>query len=295
MKTFLDCIPCIIRQSLDSLKQTTDDKQMQEEIMKEVMKLTADIRADQSPPAIAQQVHRLIRERIDNVDPYHHLKQQSNRMAVKLCAELAPQVRSAVDPFEVAVRLAIAGNIIDLGAKSGITNSEIKTAINDSLKTKIDNGAVEQLKAEVSKAKKILYLADNAGEIVFDRLLMEQLPAEKITLAVRGAPIINDATIEDADFAGLTEIVNVIDNGSDCPGTILEECSELFQDCFAGADLIISKGQGNYETLSDVDKNIFFLVKVKCQIVAADLNCKVGDIVLTKSKACKENVNINLV
>ena len=294
MKTFLDCIPCIIRQSLDSVRQTTDDKQMHEEIMKEVMKLTADIRTDQSPPAIAQQVHRLIRERIDNDDPYRDLKQRSNRMAVKLCAELAPQVRSAVDPVEMAVRLAIAGNIIDLGAKSGVTNSDIKKAISDSLKTKIDNTVIEQLKAEVSKAKKILYLADNAGEIVFDRLLIEQLPAEKITVAVRGAPVINDATIEDADFAGLTGIVNVIDNGSDCPGTILEECSELFRGCFTRADLVISKGQGNYETLSDEDKNIFFLVKVKCSIVAADLNCKVGDVVLTKSKACKDIVNINL-
>ncbi|MBN1457508.1 MAG: DUF89 family protein [Sedimentisphaerales bacterium] len=287
MKTFLDCIPCIIRQSLDSVRQTTADKQMHEEIMKEVMKLTADIRTDHSPPAIAQQVHRLIRERIDNPDPYHDLKQRSNRMAVKLCAELTPQIRSAVDPFEMAVRLAIAGNIIDLGAKSGVTGDDVKTAISDSLNAKIDSSAIEQMKAEVSKAKKILYLADNAGEIVFDRLLIEQLPAEKVTVAVRGAPVINDATIEDADFAGLTGFVNVIDNGSDCPGTILQTCSELFRDCFARADLVISKGQGNYETLSDENKNIFFLVKVKCQIVAADLNCKVGDIILIKSKACK--------
>ena len=130
------------------------------------------------------------------------------------------------------------------------------------------------------KQKKFCTLTDNAGEIVFDRLLIEQLPAENITVVVRGKPVINDAMMEDASIAGLPQIVEVINNGSDAPGTILESCSEKFRHRFEKADLIIAKGQGNYETLSDVDKNIFFLLKVKCPVIAEHLGCEIDAIIL---------------
>ena len=125
-----------------------------------------------------------------------------------------------------------------------------------------------------------LYLADNAGEIVFDRLLIERLPAEKVTLAVRGGAVLNDATLIDAENTGITELVEVIRNGSDAPGTILEDCSEEFKRCFAAADLIVAKGQGNYESLSHFKKKIYFLLTVKCSVVAQDLKCCVNDLVL---------------
>jgi uncharacterized protein with ATP-grasp and redox domains len=134
-------------------------------------------------------------------------------------------------------------------------------------------------------AKDILYIADNAGEIVFDRLLIKQIGPEKITFVVKGGPIINDATIEDAQAAGLTDLMKVIDTGDDAPGTILEFCSEDFQHCFEAADLVIAKGQGNYETLSNIDKNIFFLVKAKCPVIARDLGCEVGETILQKSES----------
>jgi len=134
----------------------------------------------------------------------------------------------------------------------------------------------------IAAAERILYLADNAGEIVFDRLLIERLPTEKVTVAVRGLPVINDATLIDAEYAGITELVEVIDNGSDAPGTILEDCSEAFLERFHAADLIISKGQGNYETLSQVHKDIYFLLKVKCPVVARDVGCQMNSLVLQR-------------
>ena len=137
---------------------------------------------------------------------------------------------------------------------------------------------------DAANAQDILYLADNAGEIVFDRLLIEQLPMQKITVVVKGFPIINDATMEDAVAAGLTEIVSVIDNGSDAPGTILEICSDAFVSRFEQADLIITKGQGNYETLSDIDKNIYFILKAKCPVIASDLGCPIGQMVLINKR-----------
>ena len=138
----------------------------------------------------------------------------------------------------------------------------------------------EDFKKEGAAAESILYLADNAGEIVFDKILIEQLGPEKIKLAVKGGPVINDATIEDVEETGLTDLVRVISNGNDAPGTILGLCSEEFRHSFEEADLIIAKGQGNYESLSDFDKNIFFLLKAKCPVVANHLGCEVGSTVL---------------
>lgn len=285
MKIFLDCIPCFVRQALDSARLATDDEEIHEQVVREVLRLAADLDMSQSPPAIGQKIHRLIRGLIGNSDPYHELKQRFNRLAMRMCIELAEQVRASESPLETAIRLAIAGNIIDLGVKTSIAESEIEKVIRDCLTADFDSQQVEEFRNAVGRAEKILYLADNAGEIVFDRLLIEQLPCEKITVVVKGSPVINDATIEDAEFVGLTEMVEVIDNGSDGPGTIMETCSQSFRDRFEDADLVIAKGQGNYETLSDVNKNIYFLLKAKCPVIARDLGCEVGKMVLEKNKS----------
>ena len=129
-------------------------------------------------------------------------------------------------------------------------------------------------------AEDILYLADNAGEIVFDRLLIEEMPMDRVTLVVRGGPVINDATRADVEAAGLDSKVSVMDNGSDAPGTIPELCTPLFRDRLGQCDLVIAKGQGNYETLNDFDKNMFFLLKVKCPVIARDADWAVGQMVL---------------
>jgi len=292
MRIFLDCIPCFVRQALDSARLATDDEQIHERVVREVLRLAADLDISQSPPVIGQQIHRLIRKLIGNTDPYRELKQRFNRLALELCAELEERVRTSDDPMETAVRLAIAGNIIDLGVKTSIKESNVEKVIRDCLTADFDNQQVEGFRNAVSRAEKIFYLADNAGEIVFDRLLIEQLPAEKVTVVVKGSPVINDATMEDAEFAGLTEMVEVIDNGSDAPGTILETCSQIFRNRFEEADLIIAKGQGNYETLSDADKNIFFVLKAKCPVIARDLGCEVGEMIFRKSKTFRDAVDL---
>ena len=143
------------------------------------------------------------------------------------------------------------------------------------------NGSTEALRRAVEGAIDILYLGDNTGEIVFDRLLVEQMGRRKTTFVVRGAPVINDATREDAETVGMTKLVPVIDNGSDAPGTILASCSPAFRRRFAAADLIIAKGQGNYETLSDTDHGrIWFVLKAKCPVIADHLGCATGDLVV---------------
>jgi len=282
MNTFLDCIPCLIRQSLDSVRLATSDSRIQEQILREVLEEISRMDLDQPPAAMAQIVHRRIRELCRNGDPYRALKDQFNCLALDLLPGFEDRVQQASNSWELAVRLAIAGNVIDLGVKSGLSEAQVRESLDDSLTEPLEGDAAD-LAVAIAEAKSVLYLADNAGEIVFDRLLIERMPREKVTVAVKGAAVINDATFEDAEAAGLTDLVRVIDNGSDAPGTILTDCSEEFQRSFSDADLVISKGQGNYETLRESPKRIYALLRVKCPIIARDIGCPVGRIVLKPS------------
>jgi uncharacterized protein with ATP-grasp and redox domains len=292
MRIYLDCISCFIRQALDAARLATDDERIHEEVIRGVLRMSADLDMSLSPPAIGQKVHRLIRELTGKEDPYRRAKSRFNELALGLYPGLRKRIESSEDRLETAVRLASAGNIIDLGVKTSIRESDVEGVIRDCLTADFDRGAVGAFRDAVYRAESILYLTDNAGEIVLDRLLIEQLPIERVTVAVKGAPAINDATMEDALIAGLPRIVEVIDNGSDAPGTILEDCSRAFLDRFDGADLIIAKGQGNYETLSDLDKNIVFILKAKCPVIAVDLGCEVGEMILRKSRAFSDIGNL---
>ncbi|MFC1676174.1 DUF89 domain-containing protein [Planctomycetota bacterium] len=289
MKIYFDCMPCFVRQALDAARFATDDEQIHEKVVREVFRLAVDLDMSQSPPVIGQQIHRLIRNLVSCEDPYLDIKRQFNNLALKLYSGLRKQIVGSDDPVETAVRLAIAGNIIDFGVKTSLSESDVEKTIEQSLTDHLDDNQIQGFKDAVTQAEKILYLADNAGEIVFDRLLIEQLPYEKITVVVKGEPVINDATMEDAELAGLTKMVEVIDNGSDGPGTILETCSQSFRDRFEDADLIIAKGQGNYETLSDLDKNIFFILKAKCPVIAGNLGSEVGEMILRNNLGIKVN------
>jgi uncharacterized protein with ATP-grasp and redox domains/formylmethanofuran dehydrogenase subunit E len=238
----------------------------------------------QSPPATGQWIHRRLRERTGLTDPYRRQKDRHNQLAMELLPGFRAKVRAAADPFSLAVRLAIAGNVIDLGVNGQLEEADIRQAMDGVLDEPLV-GDLEGFRQAVSEATRILYLADNAGEIAFDRLLIEQLPADRVALVVRGGPIINDATLADARAVGLHEIVEVIDNGSDAPGTILEDCSVAFRDRFEQADLIIAKGQGNFETLSDVRRPIRFLLKAKCPVIARHAGVPMGTHVLLNQSA----------
>lgn len=295
MQTYMDCMPCFIRQSLEAVRHATHDVSVHEQVVRKILRLTSELDMSQSPPAIAQQIHRCVRDLSGIEDPYRPVKQQFNNIALKLYPGLRHRVMDSGNPLELAIRLAIAGNIIDFGAFGVLHQSDLERAIEECLTTALEGMDLPAFQAAIENTGNILYLADNAGEIVLDRLLIEQLPLEKLTVAVKGSPVLNDATIEDAIYAGLTQIVEVIDNGSDAPGTLLESCSENFRDRFENADLIIAKGQGNYETLSNVDKHIYFLLKAKCPVIAGHIGCDVGRMIFQKSTAFtgeKENAGI---
>jgi len=280
LRTSLDCYPCFVRQALDAARQVSDDPAVHARVLRGVCEFCAELDLSHSPPAIGQQVHRIVRELSGSSDPYAHVKQQFNRLGMSLRDRLRPRLDEADDPFDAALRLAIAGNSIDFGARSDLTEEDT-TALTNQAFTRPLHGHTAALKRAVADAGRILFLADNTGEIALDMLLLEKLPLDRTTVAVRGRPIINDATLEDAREVGLTELVPVIDNGSDAPGTLLEDCSPEFVEAFHTADLVISKGQGNYESLSGHGRrNIYYLLIPKCKLVVGRLSCPLGSFVV---------------
>jgi uncharacterized protein with ATP-grasp and redox domains len=282
MKTSLDCIPCFIRQALEAARMVTQNPVVHEQIVRDVLGMVARMDLAEPPVVIGQRVHRRLREISGQDDPYRTAKDTFNRVALDMLPELAEMVARAPDSLAMAAYLAIAGNVVDLGANGGLTGSDVRRALRQVLSEPFaaDTG---NFRDAVDQARSILYLADNAGELVFDRLLIEELRGRATTLAVRGGPVINDATRIDASAAGIHELCEVIDNGSDAPGTRLDDCSQEFRRRFRAADLIIAKGQGNYETLSDEPANVFFLLKVKCAVIAAHIGLPEGTHVLRRS------------
>ncbi len=263
----------------------TDDPAVHERVLRQVLRELAGIDMHRTPPDMARQIHRLIRRETGSDDPYRAVKQRFNRFALHLLPELETRVRAAADPLEMAVRLAIAGNVIDFGVHGHLDEAQIRAEI-DQAATAPLHGRVDALRAALSTGGSVLYLTDNAGEIVFDRLLiqeLQELPAQRVTVCVKGKPVLNDATLEDARAAGLHAIARVIDNGLDVPGTLVQEGSRELQEAFRTSDVVIAKGQGNFETLNESSRPIFFLFKAKCPLVARIARRPVGSLMLLES------------
>ncbi len=283
MRTHLDCLPCFMRQALEASRMVSCDRRLQEELMRRVLHWAGDMDLNLPPPVMGQRIHRLLRELSGNPDPYRQAKQRQNAMAMSLLPELEAMVERSPDALMAAARLAVAGNIIDMGVGGELDEARVRGSI-DKAEAEPLQGEWENFRKAVQAAKRILYLADNAGEIAFDRLLVKRLGPDRVTVAVRGRSAINDATMEDAAAVGLDRMAEVIDNGSDAPGTILEDCKPEFIDRFRKADMVIAKGQGNYETLSEAPREVFFLFQAKCQVAAAHVGYPPGSWVVARSE-----------
>ena len=219
-----------------------------------------------STPEIQRILNNRFCQIINISDPFSDEKEISNIIALDLYTEWKPKILSSTDPFDLALRLAIAGNIMDYGANNSFNVHE---TINAVLKASLAIDHSTLLKYRIKEAKKILYLGDNAGEIVFDKLFIEILMHHDITYAVKGAPVLNDVTMQDAKEVGMELVAEVISNGYDAPSTVLHKCRKEFLEIYNAADLIISKGQGNFEGLMQLkDPRIFFLLMAKCDVIA---------------------------
>jgi len=289
VKTYPDCIPCGVRQALDAARLISDDPAFHEQVLRETLKILAGMNYSAPPPLISRDIHRLIRKLSGVEDLYREAKLRFNHYLLDRLKGFKSMVESSPDPFETALRLAIAGNVIDFGVRGDLEESEVEATIRQGLEARLDRTAIEALRSSLQDAGRVLYVGDNAGEIVFDCLFIETIlkepdPAD-ICFMVRGRPILNDATTEDAQQVGLDKICRVVDTGQDAPGCLLADCPP---ECLAEierADLVIAKGQGNYETLSELEQEIFFLLKVKCRIIAQDIGSELGSFIIMRKAA----------
>lgn len=281
MKTQIECFPCFLRQTVIALRQLYGVENAQHGIFRDVLAIMQQADVSKPPAYTTTFIHRAIRTGLQQ-DPFERIKAEFNEIALGLYPALKQRVAESADPLWTATRLAIAGNIIDFGI---FTSVDIEGSVSRALEPRISRDDYASFREDLGKTRRILYLLDNAGEIVFDRLLIEELCAagKDVTAVVKGGPVLNDVTREDAEQAGLDRVCRVIDNGSDAIGTILEWTSPGFQKEMQAAELIVSKGQGNFETLEPSGKRTYYLFQSKCDVVSAELGVAKGSMLLLKA------------
>lgn len=277
MKAQPACIPCYYRQALSSAEFVTKDKKLQVALLNELAKLVPTLDPDASPAHNSTIVLKEVNKFLGISDPYKEEKRKYNKIALKMLPRLREIVCSSPARLITSARVAVVGNVIDLGIKTDIN-------IDETLRRVLEKGFTidhtDKLREFIIRKPRVLYLVDNSGEIVFDRVFIEELIREgaDVTVGVKSGPILNDCTMEDAVQVGLTQITKVVETGSDWVGTDLTTCSDEFLKIFYESDLIISKGQGNFETLDRTAKKVFFILKAKCDSVAEEFGVRKDDL-----------------
>ncbi len=277
MKCYLECIPCFVKQAVEAGNILSSTASQREEILQKSLKLIINMDRNMTPPEAGMKIHSIIKFITGKKDPYKEIKDYYNNLGPEFYKKYKGKVNKSKDRLLTAVRCAIAGNVVDFGVAGEFdAEKDIEKVMTQDF-AYFDYDAFKKI---LSKSRSLLYLADNVPETFFDRILIEELEDKEITYVVKSAPIINDATVEDALIAGIDGIARVVESGSCAPGTVLSLCSAEFLRTMKESDMVISKGQGNYEALEDIKgKDVFFMLKAKCKVVAKHLNVKVGDII----------------
>jgi damage-control phosphatase, subfamily I len=282
MKTTPECVACFMKQALLATQRMTDDPDEAINALRRAAEFITAISREKSPAEYATPIAKIVRSYFGNENPFREEKQRYNAIALSVYDALTAYVRGSPDPLEAATRIAAAGNIMDLGIFADV---DVLATVEQAKSTAWAINHIEHLKRDIAEARHILYLGDNAGEIVFDRVLVEVLPPHTVTFAVKSGPIANDVTRDDAAQSGMDRVAKIIETGCDYMGVPLPLCSPEFLDVFRSADVIIAKGMANFETLSAVDANIFFILKAKCDSVAQEIGVDKEGIVLMAQQA----------
>ncbi|MFW6279354.1 MAG: damage-control phosphatase ARMT1 family protein [Bacillota bacterium] len=278
MKIELDCLSCIFRQTLEAARMATDDENLMREIINEYAKIIPQIGLDETAPEIVGKIQNIIKEKTNQTDPYHQFKNNNIQKALDYHFEIVKIIEKADDPLRTALIMSAAGNVMDAGVSLKIN---LKNSIEQADKDGFIRSDFQDFKQKLKKNKSVLLIADNAGEAVFDKLLIKEINkfGVNVTYAVRQEPVLNDVTLREADFLGIGYEANLISSGNKTPGVILKNSSDEFKKYYREADIRISKGQGNLEGLSEEKEEIYFLLKAKCEFVADLLKVREGDLV----------------
>lgn len=282
MKIFLDCLPCLLRQVLEASLMASNDNAVHELIMDEALKLVSNYREYDCAPKICEKMHEIVKRHTNNQDPYATIKANDIAAALKLEGILKNFAFADKEILNNLIKVSATGNVMDSALYSDL---DIEACLAEELETPFAIFDEKPFINDISNAEVVLILGDNAGEVVFDKLLVEYLSDKhKVIYAVREKAVINDATKDDALKTGIAKYAELVSTGCSAPGTIIEDCSPKFQQIYKKADVVISKGQGNYEALSDTDRDVYFLLKAKCSRIAKSLGVKINSYVFKKNR-----------
>ena len=288
MKATNACLPCMISQAYNTAILCSADPQVQKRLLDAALARYSGLDLNDTPGNLSQIAYELCRELSGCEDPYLPAKRECNAAALKLYPSLKERLSRSADPLRDALLLAVAGNVIDMGIA---VEYDLVEDIVKQIERGFDLDEPDAFRRALAGAERILYLGDNAGEIVFDRLLIETLGPQRVTFVVKAGPIVNDAMWADAEQVGLTGLVRVIDSGSNYFGFPWEYVSEAAREEFRAADLVISKGHANFESvteLADEAAKTWYLLKVKCKEVARQIGTPNGSIVLISHARAKQ-------
>ena len=285
MKISYECGPCFLRQAKEAMDLSTDDEKLKMELMEDIFKfLSNNFKLDTNSNGTGSAMHKMIIEKTGCRDPYRKEKIEGNEIALKYLPEVK-RILEDDDSLENHVKIAIIGNILDFGAFT--LDDDIESVIKDSLKKDLTVKDIEEFEDSLKNNDKVLYLVDNTGEIVFDKLLLSKIKEYglDITIAVKSVPILNDACMKEALDAGLDEFGEIVEIGCGTVGYVDSEISDEFREIFDSHKFILSKGMGNYEGLSEIDlsdKEIYFLLCAKCNTIAKHIGVNLHDMLLFK-------------
>lgn len=275
-----DCYFCHTKTIQELINKFNPEESIAEDFIFAIHELLGNNK-DMTNPKLATEIHRIARTKLNIQDLYASEKNLANETLLNDHVFWGSFIDNNVNPFRTAVKLAVVGNIIDYGAHS--LQGDLVEQITSLYSLPLKKDRISDLEAAIEKANSVLYLGDNAGEVFFDKLLIETIKHPNLTYVTRGNPVINDITIDDAIQVGIDNVCKLISNGYDAPSTLLDNCSDEFIEAYKSADLIISKGQGNFEGLMNENHpNTYFLLIAKCQPMAELLGVNKNDLLVTK-------------
>jgi uncharacterized protein with ATP-grasp and redox domains len=282
MKAQLACLPCLLEQGFRASRVATKDESLQRDVLDRLGALVPLLDLNLSPAEISMYAYDTVRELTGLDDPFKGEKERQNREALRLEPQLKAIVASAEDGLHAALRLSAAGNIIDLGTQEEF---DVEAAIEQVMRESFAVDDYNEFVQAIEDARSVLFMGDNAGEIVFDKALVRELQktVPALTYCVKEHPIINDATLEDAETVGMTELTTVASYGRYI-GTPMNKMPTEFVTLYDASDVIIAKGQGHFETLDDRPENIFFILRAKCPVVAERMGVREGDVGLISNR-----------
>jgi uncharacterized protein with ATP-grasp and redox domains len=289
MKTSIECMECNVKQLIkvsNFINVSSKDKEI---AAKRLFKHLSNVSYEKTNPEIMGESFQIFQEVFKQENPYKEIKSSYNKFLLNMEKTIREMINESDSPLDVALRVAVIGNIIDFGARHTFSKEEVLKRLNKASEIQFAKDDSEQLFNSLKTAKTSLYIGDNCGEIVMDKLFIETMKKHykelDVTFAVRGGPILNDVTVDDFHEVNMGEVASFISSENAVPGTILKDSSLAFQKCFQNADIVIAKGQGNFESLSSVYRNNLYLIFMsKCDYVSKTANVKTMDFVIKENK-----------